>query len=72
MAEYIAETRIHLDVDNDEDGKRQIAILLALYRIGVEEGQLKMSDLEIGLLRDNQPVDLPVEGLPPNDNEKEH
>ena len=59
MTEYIVETRIHLNVDNDEDAKLQIATLLALYRTGVEEGALLMSDIEMGLLRDDEPVDLP-------------
>jgi hypothetical protein len=62
MTTYTIETRLILkeEVDNDEHAKMQVATLLMLYKIGVEENQLAISDIEMGLLRDEQPIDLPV------------
>lgn len=60
---YIIETRVHLTVADDEEAKLQIATMLGLYKIAVEEGAFKITDIELGLLRDGEPVPLPLSNV---------
>jgi hypothetical protein len=63
MTEYIIETRIHATLKGDEEAKGFIAFLLGLYKLGVDEGDLKITDIEMGLLRDGNPVELPLDNI---------
>jgi hypothetical protein len=63
MTEYIVETRIFIKAEDDEQAKLQIATLLGLYKLGGEDGVLKIRGIEMGLLRDNKSVDLPIDNV---------
>lgn len=61
MPEYIIHTRIHCSLEDDDEAKLQVANLLVLYKIAVEESNLQIDGVELGLLRDGQPVELPTD-----------
>lgn len=63
MTEYIVETRIFIKAEDDEQAKLQIAALLGLYKLGGKDGVLMIRDIEMGLLRDNESVELPIDNV---------
>jgi len=65
VTEYIIEMRMKLkpEIGTDEEAKLQIATLLHVIKLCVEETSMSIDDIEIGLLRDNESVDLPVDDL---------
>lgn len=65
MTIYTIETRIILkdEIATDDEAKMQIATVLHLLRLCVEEGSLAIDGVELGLLRDDKTVDLPTEAM---------